>query len=106
MYGPPGTGKTSLIKAIANYTNRHIIVISLKLIKSKKQLDGIFFEERYNLDNKKSSIGFDKKIIVFEDIDCVGDIVMDREKKKSKSIIDCYCREHQYGSKSLCGSCG
>ena len=82
MHGPPGTGKTSLIKAIANYTNRHVVVISLKLIKTKKQLDSIFFEERYNSDNKKGSIGFDKKIIVFEDIDCVGDIVLDREKLK------------------------
>jgi chaperone BCS1 len=86
MYGPPGTGKTSLIKAIANYTNRHVVVISLKLIKTKKQLDSIFFEERYNSDNKKGSIGFDKKIIVFEDIDCIGDIVLDREKKKKKGI--------------------
>lgn len=85
MHGPPGTGKTSLIKAIGNYTNRHIIVISLKIIKTKKQLDSIFFEERYNTDNKRGSIGFDKKIVVFEDIDCIGDIVMDREKKKNKS---------------------
>jgi chaperone BCS1 len=86
MYGPPGTGKTSLIKAIANYTDRHIIVISLKLIKTKKQLDSIFFEERYNSDNKKDSIGFDKKVIVFEDIDCIGDLVLNRERQKNKSI--------------------
>jgi ATP-dependent Zn protease len=49
LVGPPGTGKTSLIKAIGNYTNRHVIVISLKIIKTKKQLDSIFFEERYNI---------------------------------------------------------
>ena len=84
MHGQPGTGKTSLIKAVGNYTNRHIIVISLKVIKTKRQLDSIFFEERYNIDNK-NSIDFDKKIIVFEDIDCIGDIVMDREKKKNMS---------------------
>jgi chaperone BCS1 len=85
IHGPPGTGKTSFIKAIATYTQRNIICISLKLIRTKKQLDNIFFEERYNDDNKRHSITFDKKIIVFEDIDCIGDIVMDREKKKNKN---------------------
>ena len=85
IHGPPGTGKTSFIKALAAKTNRNIICISLKLLKTKKQLDSIFFEERYNDDNKKHSVTFDKKIIVFEDIDCIGDIVMDREKKKNKN---------------------
>jgi chaperone BCS1 len=85
IHGPPGTGKTSFIKALASYTGRNIICISLKLIKTKKQLDNIFFEERYNDDNKRHSVTFDKKIIVFEDIDCIGDIVMDREKKKNKN---------------------
>jgi SpoVK/Ycf46/Vps4 family AAA+-type ATPase len=44
-------------------------------------LDSVFFEDRYSGDNKNNSVGFDKKIIVFEDIDCIGDIVKDRSKK-------------------------
>lgn len=79
LHGPPGTGKTSFFKCLANMTGRHLVVLPLKLIKTRQQLNDFFFEDRYNADNKIHDIGFDKKIIVIEDIDCLGDIVLNRE---------------------------
>ena len=81
LHGPPGTGKSSFIKALAKYTQRHIIVLSFKLIKTKQQLDTFFFENRFNTKNDKNSIDFTKKIIVFEDIDCSTNILFDRNKQ-------------------------
>jgi hypothetical protein len=80
LSGKPGTGKTSVIKSIAQYTNRHIVNVSMKLFKNRKQLYKFFFETTYNRKNVKDSIGYDNKIIVIEDIDCLGDIVLERKK--------------------------
>ena len=83
LHGPPGTGKTSFIKALAEYTNRHIIILSLKLLKKREYLEEFFFENQYNRLNK-NEITFDKKIIVIEDIDCNDEIVLDRSIKEMK----------------------
>jgi len=85
LYGPPGTGKTSFFKSLANLTGRHIVILSLKTIKTKQQLEETFFETRYNNENKINSIGFDKKIIIIEDIDCLGELVWKREKTIKKN---------------------
>ena len=87
LYGPPGTGKTSFIKCLANKTNRHIVNISLKVIKTRQQLDKVFFESKYSPDNYDNRIEFENKIIIFEDIDCIGNIVMNRKvKRKMKKV--------------------
>ena len=84
LHGPPGTGKTSFIKSLAIATDRHIKSISFKLLKTRKHLLDFFFENRYRQNNKANSIGFPEKIIVIEDIDAQGDVVLDRSKKNKK----------------------
>ena len=83
LSGPPGTGKTSIIKCIANMLNRHLIVIPLNKIKTQREFSQYYFETRYNKNNEPNSITFDNKIIVFEDIDCMTDIVKSRDNKKT-----------------------
>lgn len=87
LCGESGCGKTSTIKSIANYTNRHIINIDLSKIKTCKQLINIFYNDKMN----NIQIPIDKKIIVFEDIDCMIDIVLERSitnNKNNDEVVD------------------
>jgi len=88
LSGPPGTGKTSIIKCIANMLNRHLIIIPLNKIKTQKEFSHYYFEDRYNRNNGSNSINFDNKIIVFEDIDCMTDIVKKRSSNKRKFDVE------------------
>jgi hypothetical protein len=83
LHGPPGTGKTSVIKCIANYLHRNMIVIPLSKIKTQTQFQKCFFDNEYNHKNAKHGIPFEKKIIVFEDIDCMADIILERKSSNS-----------------------
>jgi hypothetical protein len=87
LHGPPGTGKTSIIKCIANKLKRHIIVIPLNKIKTQREFSEYFFEKYYNRNNTRE-INFDNKIIVFEDIDCMCDIVKKRNILKNNKNSD------------------
>jgi len=82
LHGPPGTGKTSFIKAIANDTDRHIVSINLSECTTKKQLRNLFFTDRLTSVNNGQSVAYkipqSKRIYVFEDVDCLSDVVLDR----------------------------
>jgi hypothetical protein len=78
FHGLPGCGKTSTIKAIANKTRRHIIEIPLSRIKSYQDLLNIFNTIEIN----QKEIPINQRIYVFEDFDCLLDIVKKREQKK------------------------
>ena len=86
LYGVPGCGKTSTIKAIANYTQRHIVSVPLNRIKTCKELLSIFYEEQVNHMN----IPLCKRLYVLEDIDCseLKDIVRERSSEDNDSNKD------------------
>ena len=88
LEGHPGTGKTSIIKCLANYLQRHLVIINLNKIKTCDELNNIFYESTYNCNNTTNSINFKKKIYVFEDIDCCMNIVKQRRDKKSNEESD------------------
>ena len=82
FHGPPGCGKTSAIKAIANYTKRHVIVLPVKKIKSIETLKQIFLNTSIN----SYYIPNDKRLYVFEEIDCGQwrNVVLDRTLKEQE----------------------
>jgi hypothetical protein len=86
FHGPPGTGKTSSIKAIASEGRRHIINVQLNEIKTKAQLQHLFFNDEVHVYNgantEKYIIPVSERLYVIEDIDAMGDTVLRREWKK------------------------
>jgi len=83
LHGVPGAGKTSTIKAIAKDTHRHIFNLSLRPYTSQRQLTNLFFNETvviYGHDGNKQTlkIPLSRRVYVIEDIDCLTDVVMDR----------------------------
>jgi hypothetical protein len=86
FYGPPGCGKTSTVKAIANEGRRHILNVQLSEIKTKAQLQHLFFNDEIHVYNgvntEKYTIPVSERLYVIEDIDAMGDTVLRREWKK------------------------
>jgi len=81
FYGEPGCGKTSCIKALANFTKRNVVEINLKNIHTCGEFVDVFRNEFIN----DSFIPIDKRIIVLEDIDCMLDVVKQRNTTDSDS---------------------
>ena len=102
LHGPPGTGKTSMIKAIAKDTDRHIINLSLRKTTTQTQLRNLFFNENINVvENGNATsinIPLEQRVYVIEDIDCLTDVVLDRkyreENEEKKEEVNYDVPEH------------
>lgn len=90
LHGVPGCGKSSLIKVLARYLDRHVIIVDIGKVLTSQSLTKIFHDEfLYNYeDGSYEYVPLHKRIIVFEEIDTAGTVVMDREKLQEQKEKD------------------
>jgi DNA polymerase III delta prime subunit len=102
LHGPPGCGKTSLIKAIANDTHRHIINVQLNKNITQTQLKALFFTEELFVFNKKTNVNelflipLEQRIYVMEDVDAISDVLYSRDITNEKKEIEDKVRKEAY----------
>ena len=86
LWGKPGCGKTGFIKALMNITKRSAITIKLNNKFDLNKLKRIIYDDEIT---EEFIIPQQNRILIFEDIDCMSDIVIDRElKNNEKNILE------------------
>lgn len=87
LHGPPGTGKTSLIKAMAQHTQRSIVNVPLARISTNQELMDIMFDQQYMVEGEEVPIklSFKDVIFVMEDVDAASKVVQRRDGKMTSS---------------------
>lgn len=93
LYGQPGCGKTSLIKAIAKDTGRHIVNIKLTDDITLTQLSNLFYSEKLQVPDENDSstkyisVPINQRIYVMEDVDCLTTLLHQRTEIEEKRTL-------------------
>jgi hypothetical protein len=107
LSGVPGTGKTTFLKALSEYTKRHIFNISLPLIETNEQLVDIVHNAKiqtiYGSEglSSETKIPLNKRIYVFEDVDVLSEIVNRRNNDDDFHVI----KEEKPSQRDTCDIC-
>jgi hypothetical protein len=90
FHGPPGSGKTSCTKAIAKELERHMVNVRFGELATNAQLDNLFNSNYlyvYDPENnelEKIFVPITKRMVVVEDFDAMGDIILKRKPTVKK----------------------
>lgn len=84
LSGNPGCGKTSLIKAIAKESNRHVFNLRITDKTFVSELKQLLYTTEIKImkENRRVetvSVPLDERVYVLEDVDCLTNIVLDRK---------------------------
>ena len=102
LHGEPGTGKTSLIKALAHHTNRHIVNVPFSRVSTNQDLMQVFYNSSYNSDGSTpTSPGFKDVIFVLEDVDATSPFVM---RRKQRTVDSCGTNGNDSSTSTPAGS--
>ncbi len=85
LWGEPGCGKTGFIKALMNLTKRHGVDIKLSKKMDMNRLREVMCDDEITED---IIIPQNQRILLFEDIDAMGEVVKDRDLPKDGSELD------------------
>jgi len=85
LWGEPGCGKTGFIKALMNLTKRHGIDIKLSKKMDMNRLREIMCDDEIT---EYIIIPQNRRILLFEDIDAMGEVVKDRNISKDNSDLE------------------
>ncbi|RNF25725.1 AAA+-type ATPase [Trypanosoma conorhini] len=87
LHGPPGTGKTSLVKAIAQYTGRHIFSVPLAQVRTNQELISCMHDQLFEVSNERQywrvSLRPEKLIYLLEDADATSDVMLKNKAKEA-----------------------
>lgn len=71
LHGPSGSGKTSVAKAIAHYTNRHVVNIHASRITTNREMADLLEDLNYSIPGVSAPVELDFKdvVLVIEGVD-------------------------------------